>query len=74
MTMTKINLERDKIFSGCYDGDKDQWDIYVNEKDIDALPMDLSLSQDGESYWNCYLVSAKWLQKTMQYHLIFKDY
>lgn len=72
--MKQVNLEKDKVFGGCYDADKEQWDVYVNEKDTESIPVDLSLSQDGETYWDCYLVSAKWEPKSMQYHLIFKDY
>jgi len=68
----KINLEKDTTYSGCYDADNEQWDVYTT--DPKAIPVDLFLSQDGESYWNCYLVKAQYMRKQNQYHLVYKDY
>ena len=74
--MTKINLAIAPDYEGCYDADREQWDIYVSEQ-VSAqigIKTNLSLSQDGETYWHCYLVSAKWEKKSKKYHLIYKDY
>ena len=70
----KINLFNDEKFSGCYDADLEQWDLYVSQVDIDELPIVVELSQDGESFWNCYLVKAQYMSRQGQYHLIYKDF
>ena len=70
----KINLFNDEKFSGCYDADLEQWDLYILEKDIKELPVVVELSQDSESWWNCYLVKAQYMRKQRQYHLIYKDF
>lgn len=72
--MKQVNLETDKVFDGCYNADKEIWELVATDKDISEIPTDLSLSQDGETYWDCYLVSAKWLPKQQAYSLIYKDY
>ena len=71
--MKQVNLETDKVFDGCYNADRDTWDLIAN-KDISEIPTNLSLSQDGETYWYCYLVSVKWLPKKQKYSLIYKEY
>lgn len=70
--MKKVNLETDTVFEGCYDADRDTWDLYA--KNIKTIPTELSLSQDGETYWHCYLACAKWLPKQQTYSLIYKEY
>lgn len=72
--MIKINIETDKKYQGCYDSDREQWDLFVAEKDIKSIPTDLFLSQDGESYWHAYLIKAKYEPKLMVYSLTYKDY
>ena len=70
----KINLFNDEKFSGCYDADKDQWDLYVACANIDQLPCRVELSQDSESWWNCYLVKAQYMRGKGLFHLIYKDF
>ena len=72
-----IDLETDKIFNGCYDSDKEQWDLSVREEEIESIPTDIYVSMDaknGEPYWHCYLDKVKWQPKTMTYELTYKEY
>lgn len=70
----KINLFNDEKFSGCYDADLEQWDLYITYANIDKIPCKVELSQDGETFWNCYLVKAQYMNRKGIYHLIYKDF
>ena len=70
----KINLFNDEKFNGCYDGDLEQWDLYISCTDIKDIPIIVELSQDGETFWNCYLVKVQYMSRKRQYHLIYKDF
>lgn len=72
--MKQVNLETNTVFDGCYNADRGSWDLVATDKNISEIPTDLSLSQDGETYWDCYLVSAKWMPKLQAYSLIYKEY
>lgn len=72
--MITINLFNDPIYDGCYDADKERWDLYIDEKNINAIATDAKLSQDGDTFWNCYLVNVFWIPSQQKYHLIYKEY
>ena len=50
----KINLFNDEKFSGCYDADLEQWDLYITYANIDKIPCKVELSQDGETFWKYF--------------------
>lgn len=70
----KINLKTDERFEGCYNGDTEKWDLYVDADAIMLIPTEISVSQDGETWFNSYLVSAKYVKKANAYELKYKDY
>lgn len=72
--MIRINLEKDKVFTGCYNADKEQWDLYATDFNLSEIPTDIMVSQDGDDYWHAYLVKAKWCPKSAGYELTYKDY
>lgn len=72
--MKKINLMSSNKYSGCYDGDFDRWDIYIHANDAEPIPVNVSISQDGVAYWDCYLVGVKYLKRQNTYQLTYKEY
>jgi len=70
-----IDLETSADFSGCYNGDKEYWDVYIDACKTSYIPTDLYIRQNKfNPYWNCYLFKVQYLKKQNIYHLIYKDF
>lgn len=71
--MIRIRLGKDH-WQGCYDSDREEWCLVVEEKYLRSIPVDAQIKDDGTDWWNCYLVKVKWEPKSMTYELIYKEY
>lgn len=70
--MQKINLKTTEIYSGTYNADNDQWELSVDAGYDVSIPLKASISEDGDTYWNCYLVSVK--LDSGYYDLVYRDF
>lgn len=68
-----VTLDEDNAeFSGCYNADRDQWDIYVTTSEI-PTSLCVRMSRIDDSAWNVELVSAKWDRKANAYFCVYRD-
>lgn len=74
--MTKtLDLTKENDFGvGCWNADKQQWEIYVKST-VKAIPTSARIRDERNgSYWNAYLHTAKQIKETDGWILIYKDY